>query len=121
MEEGKYSELKRCDMAFQLKDGNILLISKEDINEIAVKIIVEASLRSDGVAIVVEKDRSLEKADRLYNILKSEKDMKPELRNRYLKQIADTLAGKDVAYFNIKGEEVDIRKKEEVKTIKINS
>jgi len=86
-----YSDLPNSCMAFKLSDGNIILISKEDVHNIAMKIIVEGSLQKNTV-FIKEEDLNFKKADRLYNILKEEKDMKIELRNRYLRQIADLLS-----------------------------
>ncbi len=93
------TELPKSCMGWVTKSGETLFIHNEDVKNIAMKIVVEGSLRK-CVAIVKEEDNSLKKADMLYSILKQEKDMKPELRNRYLKQISDLLSGKDVTMIN---------------------
>lgn len=104
-----YDDLKRACMAFQLKDGNFIMISKDDVREIAAKIVVEGSMIGTTV-ILREKDRSIEKANLLFDILKKEPDMKPELRNRYLKQIGDLLSCTEKVHTDMSGQEVEFRK-----------
>lgn len=95
-------------MAFQLKDGNILLIDKEDINEIATKIIVEGSLNKTCV-ILRESNKNMEKANMLFNILKSEKNIDDSIRNDYLKRIGELLSSNDKSYEDLEGNAVIIK------------
>lgn len=85
-------ELPESCMGFILKSGETFFIHKDDIKNIAGQIIIEGSMRK-AIVIVRDKDNSIEKANMLYNILRNEKDMKPELRNKYLKQIGELLSG----------------------------
>lgn len=109
-----YNELKKADMAFKLEDGHVILISKEDIQEIAMKIIVEGSLNKMCV-FVSEKDMSIEKANILYNILRTEKDIKPSIRDKYLSQIGMLLSTRDIKYTDFDGAEVEIVNSSETK------
>lgn len=105
-----YNELKKAAMAFELKDGNIILINHEDIQEIAYKIIVEASLMKT-CTILKESDKSIEKANLLYEILKTEKNISPETRDEYLKQISFLLTKSQKVITDINsGKEVEVIK-----------
>jgi len=80
------AELEKAAMAFQLKDGSILWISKEDVNEIANKIIFEGLI--DGkVQLSFNKDNNISKARELHDMLTREKGMPPELRVQYYEEI----------------------------------
>lgn len=92
-------------MAFQLKSGEILLIDKEDIEEIAYKIIVEGSLQKT-CTILRESNKNIDKANMLYNILKAEKEMDSEIRNSYLRQIGELLSNNSKSYNDLEGNEV---------------
>ena len=92
---GEYSELKKACMAFQLKDGNIIWISQEDCHEIAMKIIVEGSLQKNTV-ILRERDLNIEKAQQLFKILTTEKDLPQNVRNRYLTIIGNLLGSENI-------------------------
>lgn len=96
-----YNELVKGCLAFQLKDGNIIWISKEDCNEIANKIIIENLVKTDTV-VLMEKDNGIQKANVLIQLLKDEKDMSKEQRSKYLKQIGEFLTGENSTYINIK-------------------
>lgn len=101
----KLLELQKASMAFQLKSGDILWIDKEDVQEIAMKIIVQGTTTKQ-VAMVFEKDKSIEKANMLYDILKNGKGVTDEIRESYLKQIGILLANTDKVFQNVSGEEV---------------
>lgn len=98
---------KSC-MGFVLKTGETFFIHEEDVKNITGQIIVEGSLKK-GVAIIKETDRSLQKADMLYNILKQEKDMKPDLRNKYLRQISELLGNGEKKLINCSDEGAEVK------------
>src|SRR5882757_9655567 len=101
-----FNELKKASMAFQTKNGEVLLIDKEDIKEIAMKIIVEGSCTKQ-IVFMKEKDMSIQNADLLYNIIKTTKDMVPKVLTKYLLQISDILGQSQKLYENIDtGEQV---------------
>lgn len=92
-----YDGLEKSCMAFKLKDGNIILIDKDDVKEIGRQIIME-HLVDKATIVLKESNVGIGKANLLYDILKTEKDMKPEMRNRYLKQIGDLLLSDEKRY-----------------------
>lgn len=100
-----YKELPESCMAFVLKTGETLLVHKEDVAHIAQMIIVEGSLKKT-CTLIRESDKSIEKANMLYNILKAERDMSLEIRNAYLKQIGELLSSSDIKYHDMEGNEV---------------
>lgn len=115
-----YDQLEKSCMAFKLKDGNIILIDKEDIKEIGRLIIIER-LVDKSTIVLKEKSLGIEKANMLYNILKTEKDMKPEMRNRYLKQIGDFLMSDEKGYTDTKtNKEVDFKEAEDTTLVNIS-
>lgn len=79
-------ELKKAAMAFELKDGTILWISKEDCDAIATRIVLEGMVNGE-VNITMQSDGNMKKAQELHQILTNEKGMPPELRVEYYKEI----------------------------------
>jgi hypothetical protein len=85
------SELKKSSMAFELKNGEVLLISKEDIQEIAMKVIVEMCSNNRS-KIYLYKDTSIEKCNLLYKIVLEQKDkMSEDVRNNYFKAMVELI------------------------------
>jgi hypothetical protein len=101
----KSIELQKASMAFQLKGGEIIWIDKEDVQEIAMKIIAQGTTTKQ-VVMLVEKDKSIEKANMLYDILKNGKGLTDEIRESYLKQIGILLGNADKVFENVNGEEI---------------
>jgi len=66
-------ELQKASMAFQLKNGETLLISKEDVNEIAEKVILEMILHKKN-QIFMHRSTSVEKCNTLYKIVIEQKE-----------------------------------------------
>lgn len=79
----KIIELKNASMAFELENGEILLISKEDIQEIASKLIVEMMLNKTN-QVWMHKSTAIEKCNFLYKVIIDQKDkMTEEVRLNY--------------------------------------
>lgn len=97
------TKLKKSSMSFQLKDGTILLISNEDIQEIAGKIVLEAILNGN-CKINISKNHSLEKCDLLYRIVREQgSSMDDEQKRNYLKAIYEFIStGTDFDFENDK-------------------
>lgn len=84
-------ELKKASMAFQLKNGEVLLISKEDVNEIANKLIVEMMVNKQN-QIVMYKSTAVEKCNLLYKIVTEQKDKMDEaVRSNYFKVMVELI------------------------------
>lgn len=111
--------IKSASMAFQLKDGNILLIDKEDIKDITMKIVMEGAIQKTCV-ILREKDQSIEKANMLYNILKNEKNISQELREKYLLQIGELLSTSQKSYIGMDGNEYTVANPEKVASLEVS-
>jgi hypothetical protein len=78
-------------MAFQLKDGSIILISNEDIKEIAHKIIIEAV--GNGTVIMQQvRDTNAAKADTLIKLIASQSNMPADIKLKYLEEILNLLS-----------------------------
>lgn len=85
------TELEKSSMAFKLKDGNVILISDEDINEIATKLIIEMSINKQN-RVYILKDTSVDKCNLLYKIVVEQKEtMTKEVRASYFKLILEIL------------------------------
>lgn len=84
-------KLKKASMAFELKSGEILLISEEDVNEIATKLILEMSIRKQNQVWML-KNTDVERCNLLYKIVLDQKDtMSQETREKYLNTINELL------------------------------
>lgn len=79
-------EIIKGGMAFQLKDGAVLWISKEDCNELKNKILLDGVVGKDIKAVFLT-DGNMTKAKDLHSILTTEKGMPPELRVQYYEEI----------------------------------
>lgn len=106
------TKLPKSCMGFITKTGESFFIHEDDIKSITMQIILEGSLKK-GYLIVKESDTSVEKANLLYAILSKEKDMKPELRNKYLNQIGKLLAAQSKTLINCSGEGEEMEFKED--------
>lgn len=102
----EFDKEKEGGMAFALTDGNTIWISKKDIKNITMEIMAEGSAKKQ-VYFFRRSDVDKEKAQLLYDILKTQKDMSPKLIEKYLQQISELLS-KDDEYVGSseKGEEV---------------
>lgn len=88
-------ELKESSMSFKLEDGSVLLISKNDITELANKLIVEMMLNKQNV-IYSLKNNSIEKCNLLYKIIVEQKDtMSKTVKEQYLKSILEFISEND--------------------------
>lgn len=105
------TDLPLSSMAFKLENGQTLLISKEDVKNIAMQIIVEGSVNKAFV-LLSEKDTTLERADRLYKIMREEKDMDADMKNWYLQQISDLLGCNEKRYVGSDGKDYELKNKE---------
>lgn len=88
------TELKKSCMAFELKNGEILLISKEDVTEIAKKLIVEMMINKQN-HVHIHKDNTIDKFNLLYKILTEQQHMKKSLKEQYCKEILNTICEGD--------------------------
>lgn len=87
----KQIELEKSSMAFKLSDGNVLLISKEDVTEIANKLIIEMMINKSN-SVYMLKNNSIEKCNLLYKIVIDQKDtMSNETKENYFKAILEFL------------------------------
>lgn len=85
----KEIELKKAAMAFQLKNGEILLISKEDAEEIANMFIVEMCLNNQN-QVWMNKSTAIEKCNLLYKIVIEQKDkMSEDVKENYFKAMLE--------------------------------
>jgi hypothetical protein len=100
-------QVTKIGMAFELKDGAVLVISDEIVKEIATKIIMNGIL-TDKVVLTVNKDDNITKAQQLHEILNKEKGMPPELRIQYYEQILELYKTSGASFTT---EEVDKPKK----------
>lgn len=88
--EGKVT-LENSAMAFQLKDGNVVLISQEDISEMAAKIIAFGLVHTGGITLIANKDTNATKADTLIRLIASQPNMPEDLKRQYLEEILKLL------------------------------
>lgn len=100
-------ELPKSCMAFKLESGQTLFIHHEDCKRIAMEIITEGLL-IDKTIILKEKNTNIERADKLYNVMKSEPDMDKEMKSWYLQQICDLLSSNEVEILNDKNQPVKL-------------
>jgi len=85
----KYNELEKASMAFKLESGEVLLISNEDINEIANKVIVEMLVHHQN-KVYLHKNTAKEKYDLLYTVYTEQKEsMSEDMQDQYLKRILE--------------------------------
>lgn len=98
-------------MKFELSDGNFIHIRKEDVTRIITSIVVEGSLKKQ-VIFCKPEDHGIEKADRLYQVLKSYPDMDIKLKNKYLTQISELLSSNETIYKGAHGEEFILKELE---------
>lgn len=88
-------KLEKSSMAFKLESGDVLLISNEDVEQIADKLIVEMMIKKQNV-IYMLKNNSIEKCNLLYKIITEQNDkITNAVRMSYLKQIHDLLKNDD--------------------------
>lgn len=84
-------ELKKSSMAFQLKNGEVLLISNEDVAEIANKLIIEMMINKQN-QIIMYKSTAIEKCNLLYKIVIDQKEkMTDDIRNNYFKAMLELI------------------------------
>lgn len=80
-------KLKRAAMAFSLQNGETLLISNDDVQEIANKLMLEMVLNQKH-RVYMFKDTVIEKCNLLYKIVTEQKDkMTEDVRNEYFRTI----------------------------------
>lgn len=83
--------LEKAAMAFKLSDGTVLLISKEDANQIANSFIT-SMLINNRHQVVLSKDTAIEKSNLLYKIVIEQKErMSNEVKEQYLKAILELI------------------------------
>lgn len=83
----KAVELKKSCMAFELKSGELLLISREDITEIATQLVVEMMINKQ-THVHIHKGSSIEKCNLLYKAITEQPKMPKKIRDKYLMKIA---------------------------------
>jgi len=85
-------ELEESSMSFKTEDGNILLISKNDVKELATKIVVESMINEKSEFYIMELEKK-EKCNLLYKIVTEQKDtMSKKVKEYYLKAILEFLS-----------------------------
>lgn len=100
-------EVERAEFAFRLKDGNTVLISREDCVDMAKQLVVDMIAYNHG-RVFIEKDYTLEKCDRLYKIVVEQGGkMSDELRSSYLRLIHELIKESKTEFISLK----DISKK----------
>jgi len=91
----KTIELKESSMSFKLEDGSTLLISKNDVTELANKLIGEMMINKQNVIYMIE-NKSIEKCNLLYKIVIEQKDtMSKNVKEKYLKSILEFISEDD--------------------------
>jgi len=86
----KYNiELKKASMAFELKNGETLLICKEDVNQIASQLICEMMINNQN-HIHIHRGSAIEKCNLLYKAVVEQK-MSKAMREKYLLQISELI------------------------------
>lgn len=102
-------ELKKASMAFQLKNGEILLISKEDVEEIASKLIMEMVINKQN-QVWMHKSTAVEKCNLLYKIVIEQKDkMSEDVRDNYFKAMLELVKGDEKELVSL-AEEIEKQK-----------
>ena len=81
-------QVNRSGMAFELKDGTVIIIGDEVVKHISTEIIMKGIL-TDKVFLQIRKDDNITKSLQLQEILNKEKGMPPELRIKYYEQILE--------------------------------
>lgn len=83
-------------MAFELKDGTLLLIHNDDVKEIADKIFFSAILDINNPNIMLNTpvDLNLERVKTIQEILSESEDISDEIRQNYYKQMLALLSEK---------------------------
>lgn len=81
--------LKQSAMAFQLKDGTVLLISREDVNSIANSIVTEMVCHCPE-RLFLPRNINESRVNMLYKVFQEQKELMPaELKQSYLKLILE--------------------------------
>lgn len=97
-------ELETASMAFKLTNGEVLLISKEDINEIANKLITQMMLSKQNQVWML-KSTSIEKCNLLYKIVIEQKDkMNEGVRDNYFKAMLELIKGDEKEFVSLRDE-----------------
>lgn len=76
------NEIIEKGIVFQLRDGNTIIISDRDAQDIASKIMVQHII-DNKVIYQVSKDSSIERAEYLRKVMEQEKEMKEEMKEAY--------------------------------------
>jgi phosphate starvation-inducible protein PhoH len=77
---------QRVDMAFQLKDGTVLVISERDKADLAKALFETMQLQMNLMA-AADKNLNREKADFLQSMLEKDSSISEELKSEYHKAI----------------------------------
>lgn len=84
-------ELKNNAMAFQLKTGDVLLISNDDVISIANRLVMEMMVNNQ-TKVFIEKSTAVEKCNLLYKIVSEQQDkMNDDVRQQYFKAIHELM------------------------------
>lgn len=94
-------ELKKACMAFKLENGEILLISKEDINQIAHELVVEMMINNQN-HVHIHKSSTNEKCQILYKAITEQPNMSKTMLNKYLGKIVDLIDKEETTIKTIK-------------------
>lgn len=87
----KTAELEKSSMAFKLESGDILLISKDDVTEIANKLIFEMMITKQNVVYMLNNP-NVEKSNMLYKMVVEQKEkMSEKMLTDYMKVILELL------------------------------
>lgn len=83
-------------MAFQLEGGEVLLISNDDVNEIADKLIMKMILNKQN-QIIMYRSTAVEKCNLLYKIVLEQKDkMTDDLKQEYFKAMLELIKNDEI-------------------------
>lgn len=81
-----YIELKDSSMCFELPDGQRLILSQKDINQIATQLLAEMMVNNLN-HVHIHKSSNIEKCHLLYKAI-TEQKMSKKMRDQYLMQIS---------------------------------
>lgn len=92
---GFLKELEKSSMHFKLADGGFLLISKEDINQIADAVVLETMVKmSEQVKQTGIDFGNLTQIAKLENIINADKDMPIDIKTKYYEKILSLIKSK---------------------------
>lgn len=94
--------LEKSCMAFELKSGEMLYISNEDVQSIANSFLVEMMVHKN-TNVYVNKRTSVKTCQLLYNIVTEQGNkMSKSLRENYLKAILELSENDEQEYISVK-------------------